>query len=152
MPHSNDADASPRTHVVARILLALYAITLTPIAFWPTPVDGSDFAGRIVRFLVRFVPGLTYERLEFGANIALFVPFGILLALVFAGSRYLVVPTVFVSSFTIECIQGALLPDRTPSLYDIFANLAGGCFGLLAVATYEWWQPRRRDPESLNWD
>ncbi len=142
MSYSNDADASPRTHVVARILLAIYAITLTLIAFWPTPVDGSEFAGRIVGFLIRVVPGLTYERLEFGANIALFVPFGVLLALVFAGSRYLVVPTILVTSFTIECIQGLLIPDRTPSLYDILANIAGGCFGLLAVASYQWWRAR----------
>lgn len=152
MSHSNDADASPRIGVVARILLAAYAITLTLIAFWPTPVDGSEFAGRVKGFLVRVVPGLTYERLEFGANIMLFVPFGVLLALVFAASRYLVVPTIFVTSFTIECIQGLLLPDRTPSLYDVLANVAGGCFGLLVVASWEWWQPRRRDPESLHWD
>lgn len=133
---------SPST-VVVRIVLAGYALTLTLVAFWPTSVDAG--LGRLLRAITRRVPALTYERIEFLANVGLFVPFGVLLAIVLLRSRYLVLPIVFVTTFTIECVQALLLPERTPSVMDMIANTAGGCIGLLAVAVFEGLvRPRRR--------
>lgn len=63
---------------------------------------------------------------------------GLLLALSLpAGLRYLVMPVGFVTSFFIEGCQGPALPARTPSLYDIVANTAGACLGLIIVAFVE---------------
>ncbi|ALJ19096.1 hypothetical protein AOA12_03925 [Microbacterium sp. No. 7] len=125
----------------APIVLACYVLALALIAFWPTPVDAG--AGRLLRFITRVLPVLTYERIEFLANVGLFVPLGVLLALVFARARHLVLPTVFLTTFTIECIQALLLPERTPSVMDMVANTAGGCIGLLLVAGLEALRPRR---------
>ncbi|MFT4135445.1 VanZ family protein [Microbacterium sp.] len=120
---------------LALILLAVYAVVLAAVAFWPTPVDAD--LGRMLRAITRMVPVLTYQRIEFLANIALFVPLGILLAVVFARARHLVLPTVFLTTFLIECTQALVLPERTPSIVDMVANTAGGCAGLLAVAAVE---------------
>lgn len=128
------AHASPGA-VVVRVVLAGYTVALALIAFWPTPVDAG--LARLLAALTRRLPVLTYERIEFLANIAMFVPLGVLLAIVLVRSRALVLPIVFVTTFLIECVQALLLPERTPSVMDIVANTAGGCMGLLAVAAAE---------------
>ena len=62
--------------------LVVYVATLSLIALWPTHVD-APFSPHIAWLLER-VPLLTYNRLEFAANILLFVPFGFLLAVLVA--------------------------------------------------------------------
>jgi hypothetical protein len=56
--------------------LSAYVIALALIAFWPAPVDSG--AGPLLRAVTRVFPLLTYARIEFGANILLFVPLGFL--------------------------------------------------------------------------
>jgi VanZ family protein len=121
--------------VVARILLTLYAIALAMIAVWPTPVDAP--AAPLLQRFIRAIPWLTYDRIEFGANILLFVPLGLLLALILT-HRYLILPVALVTTVTIECVQAILLSERTPSVMDILANTTGACLGLLAVVFIEW--------------
>lgn len=135
-PH---APVSSRTHRRAIACLATYVVLLGLVAFWPEHVDKgiSPFLAE----LTKAIPLITYRRLEFGANIALFVPFGVLLALLLARRRYLVLPIAFLASLLIESVQAVLLPGRTPSVLDIVANTAGVCVGLLAV---ELIQLRRR--------
>ena len=80
--------------------------------------------------------------IEFGANILLFVPLGVLLALILE-QRHLVVPIAFLTSVTIESLQALMLEKRTPSVMDIIANFAGACLGLVIVAFIEWRRARR---------
>lgn len=153
VPGASDA-AVPKTEPVApwrmtlarivrrrRTWFALYGVALLAIAFWPQPVDSG--AGRVIGWLIRVVPGLTYERLEFGSNIALFVPFGIAVGMLLRRHRYLVLPVALLATLTIESAQAVLLPARTPSLYDILANVAGASIGLIVLATYEELRRRR---------
>jgi VanZ family protein len=121
--------------VVARVLLTLYAVALALIAVWPTPVDAP--AAPLLGRLIRVIPWLTYNRIEFGANILLFVPLGLLLALILT-HRYLILPIALVTTVTIESVQAILLSLRTPSVMDILANTTGACLGLLLVALIEW--------------
>ena len=123
-----------------RVLLGVYVFVLTLIALWPTPVDGG--ARPFLRLLGEALPMLTYPRIEFGANILLFVPLGVLLALILR-QRHLVVPIAFLSTVTIESLQALLIDRRVPSLMDIIANLAGACLGLVIVAFVEWRRQRR---------
>lgn len=126
-----------------RVLLAVYVVVLTLIALWPVPVDSG--AGPMLRLVSRVIPILTYARIEFGANILLFIPLGVLLALILQ-HRYLVVPIAFIATVTIESIQALMIDRRTPSLMDILANLAGACIGLVIVAYVEWRRSRREQP------
>ena len=131
--------AAPRMRSIAAWILGAYLVALTLIAFWPSPVDAG--AGPLIRLVTRVVPMLTYARLEFGANILLFVPLGVLLTLILR-DRALVLPIAIVLTLAIESVQGVLLDRRTPSELDMVANTAGACIGLLAVAAWQWWRRR----------
>jgi VanZ family protein len=110
-------------------LLVLYGAVLAVIAFWPTPVD-RDATG-LLREIARVVPLLTYDVVEFTANVALFMPLGVLLALALPRRRALAVTMI------IELGQAAFLAERTASLRDIFANTLGAALGLLIVVIAE---------------
>lgn len=122
-----------------RAWLAAYLLVLTAIAFWPVPVDSA--AGPLLRLVTRIVPVLTYHRIEFGANVLLFVPLGLLLALILSRRRYLVVPIAVIATVMIEGGQGILLGARTASVLDVIANTAGACIGLVVAELVTW----RRD-------
>ncbi|GAB3603813.1 VanZ family protein [Microbacterium aureliae] len=123
----------------ARVTLAIYLAGLVLIAIWPVPVDSG--AGPLIRAITRVFPVITHARLEFGANILLFVPLGALLAVILA-RQYLVVPIAFVTTVAIESVQALALDRRVPSVMDIVANVTGACVGLLLVAAVDWWRTR----------
>lgn len=134
--------AEVRTRQVARTTLIVYTAVLALIGFWPSRVDAP--AGSFLRGLTHVIPWATYARIEFGANILLFVPLGVLLALILT-HRYLILPIALVTSVAIESLQAVVLARRVPSVMDIVANLTGACIGLLIVVFLEWWRQRRRD-------
>ena len=117
-------------------LLVGYALTLILIAFWPTPVDRPVAA--ILLRIDEWFPGF-YRALEFGANIALFVPLGAFLALQLPrGAAWLAVIAGAVVSLSIELLQAALLPERFPASSDVVANTIGCAVGVLLVAILRW--------------
>lgn len=120
---------SPRAWLVA------YAVILATIAFWPTPVDQG--AGALLRAITRIIPVLTYERIEFLANIVMFVPLGLLLTLIITSNRWLVLPIAFLTTVAVESVQAVALAARTPSILDIIANTAGACLGMLLAVFIE---------------
>jgi glycopeptide antibiotics resistance protein len=140
--HAEHADRPqpPRTRVGMlvrdpRWILVVYSVVLAAIAFWPTPVDSG--AGGFLKLIEKIVPLLTYHRLEFGANILMFVPLGVLLALILPRRRYLVLPIAVTVTAVIESTQAVALDLRTPSVLDIIANTIGACAGLLVVELVE---------------
>jgi VanZ family protein len=146
-PHSDPATRpTPESHAEsrwARTALGIYIAVLTLIAIWPVPVDSG--AGPLIRAITRVLPIVTHARLEFGANILLFVPLGALLAVILS-RRYLVVPIAFVTTVGIESVQALALDRRVPSVMDIIANVTGACLGLLLVGLVEWWRSRPQRP------
>ncbi len=134
--------AKGRTRQVARTALIVYAAVLALIGLWPSRVD--DPAGSFLRGLTHVIPWATYARIEFGANILLFAPFGVLLALILT-QRYLILPIALVTTVAIESLQALVLARRVPSVMDIVANLTGACIGLLIVVFLEWSRQRRLD-------
>ncbi|MFO7689759.1 MAG: VanZ family protein [Cryobacterium sp.] len=129
-------------HRIAVALLLGYLLALALIAFWPTPVDraGHDSLTRLLAWLqVQGAPAwLTYGLVEFGANIILFIPAG-LLVVVLAGARFWWLGLVggFLASCTIELGQLLLLPARTASARDIVANTSGALAGsMLALLLF----------------
>ena len=117
-----------------RLLLALlvaYVVTLALIAFWPTHVDRD--AGPLLDAIERIFPWATYRRIEFAANVALFVPFGMLLTLLMR-SWPLALCSGVAASLAIEFVQEVALPGRTASALDVLANSLGTAAGIgLAV-------------------
>lgn len=124
-----------KTQSWARIVLAAYGVTLALIAMWPVPVDGG--AGPFLAAITRMIPWATYPRIEFGANIVLFVPLGFLLLFLLPRARYIVMPITVVVSVGIELVQALALEQRTPSVMDIVANVTGACVGMLIAHAVE---------------
>jgi VanZ family protein len=114
-----------------RAWLAVYAVVLALIAFWPTHVD--EGMGPFLQAVTAAVPILTYPRIEFGANILLFVPLGVLLMLILR-QRYLIMPIALTVTVSIESIQSLMGPARTASVHDVLANTTGAAVGTLVVA------------------
>jgi glycopeptide antibiotics resistance protein len=133
-------DAGARVWRDARVWLAGYVVALALIAFWPVPVDRA--AQGLVAAITRAVPFLTYDVIETAANVVLFVPLGALLALVLPRRALLVLGIALVATVAIELAQAALLPERTPSLRDVLANLCGAAVGLSIVLLVRRPRPR----------
>jgi glycopeptide antibiotics resistance protein len=114
----------------ALCLLALLLVTLTP-----TPVD-QPFEKLLTRLISelheRGLPRMIgYGEIEFGANVAMFVPIGFLTALLlprrFAWVAILVGPLL---SAVVETTQLVFLPARYASVLDVVANSAGSLLGV----------------------
>ena len=104
-------------------------VTLTPGSAAPTS------SGLVMRVLARLqrideLSWLTYSRAEYLANVALFVPVGLFLLLLF-GTRYwwlAGVAAIVLTSF-IETAQRSI-PGRVPDDRDLAANTMGAVIGI----------------------
>ncbi|RUR01433.1 VanZ family protein [Labedella endophytica] len=117
-----------------RILLAVTALAILGMTLWPNPQDGdgTPIARAIVDWM--YTAGLptaiTFEAIEFTANIVMFVPFGLFLALSLPRWMWpwaIVLGLAF--TLLIEFLQAAFLPERFPTVSDLIANTAGALIG-----------------------
>jgi len=122
-------------------ILLCYLTALAFVAFWPVPVDRG--ASGLLRAISRAVPLLTYDVIESLANVAMFVPFGVLLALMLPARRAWVVPIALAASLAMEAGQALFLPARTSSVADVVANVGGAAIGLAVVWIIEQRGPSR---------
>jgi glycopeptide antibiotics resistance protein len=134
----------------ARWLSAVYLVALALITLSPAPMD-RDTASTIDTVLAWMhgfgVPEwVNYELVEFTANIALFLPVGLLgLVLVGVDRWWMTVVAGLLLSSAIELSQLLFLPDRFPTLYDVLANTTGAVLGaLLAMLAFDAVTRRRR--------
>jgi len=112
------------------VWLCGYLAVLAAIAFWPVPVDRG--AGPLLERIEQLIPWLTYDVIEFAANVVLFMPFGALLALILPRRRW-VLPLALLVTVAIEAGQALLLTQRTPAFSDNVANVLGAAIGMLGV-------------------
>ncbi|MGV8883937.1 MAG: VanZ family protein [Rhodoglobus sp.] len=118
-------------------LVASVAIILLA-TMWPTPLD-QGYQGAINKVMAVLhrngVPKwFGYNKLEFSANIAMFIPLGFLVALLLPQKVWwlalLLCPGL---SVAIELIQGAVLDARVSSALDVLANSLGALIGILVA-------------------
>ena len=121
--------ASTRLAVTARVLLPIYLLVVALIVFSPADDSGTGFLDRLGELLGE----PAYVALEFTANIAMFVPFGVLVRVAFARLPWWAVLLLgFATTVTIELVQ-TTLPSRYSTLSDVIANTLGTAAGLLVV-------------------
>lgn len=116
--------------VTGAYLLFVAWLTLTPQPLGSREVELID---RVLAALHRrgYVESLTYDRLEFLANIALFVPVGVFLLLLFgAGGWWVAILGSVGLTVGIETAQLGI-PGRVSDDRDLLANTAGGLIGVL---------------------
>jgi glycopeptide antibiotics resistance protein len=139
-----DSPRARRWRHALRWALAGYTVVLVLVLGWPTPTTPVIDTLDVVSSGIRDAGGSLwtgYLNLEFGANIALFVPFGLLLALVLRPGRWwAAVLGGFGFSLVAEITQGVFLPGRSATLSDVVANTAGTLVGAcLAVLLSRRW-------------
>lgn len=116
-----------------------YFAALAGILLWPSPVDRpiDGTLLHVIDWLHRHgLPEwlVSYSTVEFTANIALFIPFGIILALPLPRRKWwLAVAIAAAVSAGVELAQALLLPERLAAWSDIVANTSGAFIGALLV-------------------
>lgn len=125
-----------RRHPVLSTLTVLYLAGVAWVTLGPEPYDART-SGMLWRFLDFFgeheaTDWITFDRVESIANVAMFVPLGVFLVLLFGRRRWwLAILLCVLVSCAIEISQGALLPTRVSDLDDVVANSSGGALGAL---------------------
>jgi glycopeptide antibiotics resistance protein len=121
------------------------------VTLGPQPLDSGN-NGLLLRALQAFsrhdaTDWITYGRVEFAANIALFIPIGVFL-LILLGRRlwWLAIALGLLLTGSIEFTQ-QFLPTRFPDVRDLVANGAGAALGVLvALVLTEYRVVRRGEP------
>ncbi|KQR63782.1 hypothetical protein ASF89_11720 [Frigoribacterium sp. Leaf172] len=135
--------ASWASRTIALVALVFYGLGVALVAFWPSPVD-QGARPLILRGLAllhrRGIPeSFDYAALEFAANIAFFVPFGLIVVLLVGGRRWwLGVLVGFSGSVVVELGQHFFLPSRFATVDDVIANTAGALLGSIAGVVALW--------------
>lgn len=127
-----------RTRHVIQAALVVYLLLVAWITLTPDLAD-NDALGRvrvITQWLTaRGVP-VTYAGVEAGANVVMFVPFGVLVGLLARPARAWwarVVAGGLVLSAGIETAQLLFLPSRVPTVQDVVMNTLGAALGVLVL-------------------
>lgn len=121
---------------LAFLALLAYAAVVLAATLSPTPLD-QGYQGAIDKVLAVLhrngVPEwFGYNKLEFSANIVMFIPLGFLITLLLPTKVWwlalIICPAL---SGTIELTQGALLSERFASGGDVASNSIGAIIGIL---------------------
>ncbi|MGK9146843.1 VanZ family protein [Plantibacter flavus] len=124
-----------RRHPVLSSLTVAYLALVGFVTLAPRPFDGSteSFVYRVLGVLERSdaTSWITYDRLEFGANIAMFVPIGVFFLLLLGRSRWWLA-VLFAAALTvgIEAAQ-LMIPGRVSDPRDLIANSTGAVGGVI---------------------
>ena len=124
-----------------RFALIAMLVPLAFIAFWPSPVDQpvQGQLAAVLNFLhYHGVPGwLNYRFVEASANVALFVPVGVVSSLAFPSWPWWKIGAFgFLISCCMELGQLLFLNNRFASPLDLVTNASGAVIGaLLATAS-----------------
>ncbi|MCB1297750.1 MAG: VanZ family protein [Microthrixaceae bacterium] len=127
----------------ALVGLAVYGIAVLSIVL--LPVGYSDIVGAVSDWIQR-IPGVAAFGsgwVEFGANILMFVPLGLLLTLFFRHPWRGVVLALLLS-VGVEVVQ-FVIPSRQPSVRDVLANVLGAGLGAFLAWAIVIRRERRRE-------
>ncbi|WP_146243291.1 VanZ family protein [Curtobacterium sp. MCBD17_021] len=130
------AHATGRSRSVAGVLAVGYGVAVVLIGFWGSPVDAraQPLLDRLIAAAQRRgAPSwFGYELFESLANVAFFVPLGLLVVLL-AGARWWWAGAAagLLVSAAIETGQALFLPARVATIDDVVANTMGAVVGAL---------------------
>ena len=127
-----------RLRVISAVALATFTLIIAFIALWPGPPDpdGQSWLREFLRHGHAYgIPAwITFGRVEFAANVVMFLPVGFCGALALSRRRWLVVPAAAVASAGFETIQAMALPLRYGTVRDVISNTLGALLGYLLAA------------------
>jgi len=136
-----------RARLLAGVLLLAWSAFMVRMTLWPH--FAHHRADQALNSVITAVSGhkahqsFVHGRWEHLGNVALFIPYAVLLRLV--GLRtWMVIAVSAVTSGAIELAQKLWLPDRVSSLSDVVDNVAGALIGVALMAAIYKVQDRRR--------
>lgn len=125
----------------ARIAVAALSVTILAvivIVMWPQPPAADDQRALAAWLAAAHSAGLpawiTFDLVEFTANIVMFTPLGFFATIALPRRRWVVPLAGVALSAVIETAQFLLLPARFGSLGDVVANGIGALAGYLAAS------------------
>jgi glycopeptide antibiotics resistance protein len=126
-----------------RVTLALLLVLLGLVGFWPSPVDQpvqGEIAGILFLLHAHGIPRwINYWFVEASANVALFVPVGIVASFAFPKKWWWqIVAFGLLVSGCMELGQQLFLHDRFASPVDLVTNTVGSVIGVLLTQTAFW--------------
>ena len=119
------------TRRILAIALAVYLIFVGFVTLNPAPPDPAR--NELLLAVLGVIP-ISYEALEVAANVGMFVPIGVLVAML---SRHWWI--AFVVGIALTCgieFTQLFLPARFPSVSDLAANSTGALIGAVMVALF----------------
>jgi len=124
-------------HPFLSLLTGAYLVFVGWLTLTPQPIgpDQQELIYRLLDALHRrgYAESLDYSRLEFLANIGLFVPIGMFLLLLFgAGGWWVAAIGSFAMTAFIEKAQ-QYIPGRVSDERDLVANTAGALIGIVVA-------------------
>ena len=132
-----------RARTWVKVTLALWFVAVGVITMRPAPPDDETLglAVRFIEWLASLGLPVTVPGMEAGANVVMFVPFGVLVGLLLARPWWVVVLLGAATSGLIETIQ-RWLPTRWSTLQDVVMNTTGAAVGVLGLVLVVWWRGR----------
>jgi VanZ family protein len=124
-----------KTPLPWRIALTAYLAGLAIVGFWPTPVDKPIFArlSAVLKYLHGHgVPAwFDYHFVEASANVAMFVPLGILAAMALPTKTWWRLAAIgLLASLCMEVGQLLFISARFSSALDVVMNTCGAVIGI----------------------
>lgn len=118
--------------------LALVLAAIAVITLWPTPVDApakTTISDVLTALHEAGVPtAVNYTFVEAASNVLMFLPLGIVLALLLPRKIWWTAPLIACgTSALIELTQFVFLPQRFATIFDVAANTGGALLGALIV-------------------
>jgi VanZ family protein len=119
--------------VISWVLLLSASAIVAKITFSAGPPDPEGQLA-LQEFLLRgYQQGLptwiTFGKIEFAANVLMFIPIGFFGALCLPRFGWLIIPIATAASTGIEIMQSTRLPDRVGTPRDVAANTLGAIIG-----------------------
>ncbi|GAA3766822.1 hypothetical protein GCM10022240_19020 [Microbacterium kribbense] len=127
---------------LARLVLAaltagyLFGVGWLTLRTRPYGADIASGIDLLLRWFARHqsTAWITFDRVEFAANVAMFIPLGVLAVLWFGVRGWWTAPVLgALVSTAIETTQALALSTRVPDLRDVVANTGGAVIGMLLM-------------------
>ena len=137
-----------RRHPALSLTLGIYLVALAWLTLTPSSTSGEALS--ILRRLLLVMQSIDalawvrYDQVEFVANIALFVPMGVLMTLLLGRRGWWAALAVgVIASCWIELAQYVWLPSRVADPRDLVSNSIGTAIGVIVVLAATWPQAHR---------
>ena len=131
-----------RRHPIISIATFAYLGVVAWITLTPQPL-GDRTNQLLYRIVAEFAQHdatrwLTFDRTEFLANIAMFVPIGVFFVLLMGRKWWFAAILAGIGvTFTIEFVQ-MYIPSRVPDVRDLISNTLGACIGVFFALVITW--------------